>query len=175
MQTTHSITISIPLPPRPLPLDPQIYNLQDSYYSGAGRRDQEDGQESKEDEIDDYDEFEAPRPPPPAPTPMPATGAAGAPRSGQTRGGSNSRRSGSVGSGTDRRSSNGGFVDASSGAGGSGGYVAPSRLQEASLWSTAMEQAALERRMREASAKVLVSGGHCCCVVRALLAVVTFR
>lgn len=34
---------------------------------------------------------------------------------------------------------------------GSGAFVAPSKLQEASLWSTAFEQAALERRMREAS------------------------
>lgn len=28
-------------------------------------------------------------------------------------------------------------------------FVPPSRLQEASMWSTAMEQAALERRMGE--------------------------
>ena len=33
-------------------------------------------------------------------------------------------------------------------------FVPPSKLQEASLWSTAVEQAALERRMREASRAV---------------------
>lgn len=42
-------------------------------------------------------------------------------------------------------------VDGVSSEGDSGAFVAPSKLQEASLWSTAVEQASLERRMREAS------------------------
>ncbi|CAN0067566.1 unnamed protein product, partial [Hapterophycus canaliculatus] len=142
-----------PPPVRPRPVEPQVYSLQDPYYGSSVRWDREDGRESKEDANDEFGDLETPRPPPPAPTPMPATGDATGPlRSGQTWGASSSWRGGGGGSGRGRGSSRG-STDASSGLGQSGVYVAPSKLQEASLWSTAMEQAALERRMREASAK----------------------
>ncbi|CAM9286449.1 unnamed protein product [Scytosiphon promiscuus] len=126
----------------------EIYNLQEPYYRSTGRRDRNDQREGKEDDTDEHDQFEAPRPPPPAPTPMPSTGPSRPLGSGQMWGASSARR-GSVGINGRGGGSNRGPMDASSGPGTSGMFVAPSKLQEASLWSTAMEQAALERRMRE--------------------------
>lgn len=138
---------------------PQVYNLHDPYYSSSNsrppawtdghRREEEHLYESKDDgHVDDNYNFETPRPPPPppAPTPMPpsvsvSTSDSVRPmRLRQSWGGSASPRDGSS-------SSSGG----GSSGDGSGAFVAPSKLQEASLWSTAVEQAALERRMREVS------------------------
>lgn len=91
----------------------------------------------EDDEEEDYDgDFEDPRPPPPAPTPAPHSAGTGPRRLRQTWGGAT-------------RGSRGRALDGAGAGGDSCVFVPPSKLQEASLWSTAMEQAALERRMRE--------------------------
>jgi len=119
----------------------------------------EDGKVNGND-ADEYSELleEAPRPPPPAPTPMATAAESARPRRlRQTWGGDTSLRgassssSSSSSSSTDRhrRDANGAIGMEDSGR--SGTFIPPSKLQEASMWSTAVEQAALERRMREVS------------------------
>ncbi|CAM9837402.1 unnamed protein product [Pylaiella littoralis] len=140
--------------PKPRPAAPrrvsfaqadQVYELKDPYYGNTRQWDWRDHHGGKEEEADDsnsdyFGEFEAPRPPPPAPTPMSASSdSAGPRRLRQTWGNSTyphggSQRLGSVESRSDP-----------------GVFITPSRLQEASMWSTAVEQAALEERMRQAS------------------------
>ena len=98
----------------------------------------------EDDEEEDYDgDFEAPRPPPPAPTPASPSAGSGPRRLRQTWGRST-------------RGSGGRSLDSVGADGDSSAFVSPSKLQEASLWSTAMEQAALERRMREVRIITLV-------------------
>lgn len=82
---------------------------------------------------------EQPRPPPPAPIPQPS-GRAHPRRLKQHWGTYPVRR--------------GGWLPADAAKGAQEGvFVPPSTLQEPSLWSTAMEQAALERRMKEVGPK----------------------
>ncbi|CAN0466427.1 unnamed protein product, partial [Ectocarpus sp. 8 AP-2014] len=136
-----------PAAPRRVSFAPadQVYKLEDPYYGSSNnnnQQQQDDWEEEDDDDDDskeeDHDELEAPRPPPPAPTPMRASGATGPPRRlRQTWGTSTSSQRGS-------RAGRGCSMDASDDA-----FVAPSRMQEPSLWSTAAEQAELERRMTE--------------------------
>lgn len=131
---------------------PQVYNLQDPYYSSNGQWGlaSERG-EVKGNDADEYSEFseEAPRPPPPAPTPMIGASDSARPRRlRQTWGGSPSVR----GAISDRHGLDATYATNGEDSGDARAFVAPSKLQEASMWSTAVEQAVLERRMREASA-----------------------
>lgn len=170
MKQDEPATCSGPLSHQTARATPQVYKLQDPYYSSneqwsrsTNRWENEDG-EVKGNDADEYYEFleEAPRPPPPAPTPM----AAPAPPASEMQS-ARPRRLRQTGTTTIRQTSttNGlrqqqhrrdatyathGVVDAED-TGNSGAFVPPSKLQEASMWSTAVEQAALERRMREAS------------------------
>ena len=146
----------------------QVYQIKDpSDEDGPWAR----GHRSEDFEIDG--DLETPLPPPPSPTPAPDTTIAG-PRRLRQSWGRSPRGSGAGGS----SHSNGDRGDVSidwrrqdrleagtgGGRGGGGGrrrpgknreevpvgmFVTPSRLQEASLCSTAVEQAALEQRMRE--------------------------
>ena len=107
--------------------------------------------EVKGNDADEYSEFseEAPRPPPPAPTPMIGAPDSARPRRlRQTWGGSPSVR----GAISDRHGLDATYATNGEDSGDARAFVAPSKLQEASMWSTAVEQAVLERRMREASA-----------------------
>ncbi|CAM9540129.1 unnamed protein product [Ectocarpus sp. 4 AP-2014] len=135
-----------PAAPRRVSFAPadQVYKLEDPYYGSSNNSHQQQGDWEDDGDDDgkeeDHDELEAPRPPPPAPTPMRASGANGPPRRlRQTWGTSTSSPRGG-------RARRGYSMDASDDA-----FVAPSRMQEPSLWSTAAEQAELERRMTEAS------------------------
>ncbi|CAM9905244.1 unnamed protein product [Ectocarpus fasciculatus] len=141
-----------PAAPRRVSFAPadQVYKLEDPYYGSSsstnnhqqrGDWEEDNDGDSKE---EDYDELEAPRPPPPAPTPMRVSGATGPPRRRlrQTWGTSASSPRGSS-----SRTRRGCSMDASD----DEVFVAPSRMKEPSLWSTAAEQAELERRMAEAS------------------------
>ncbi|CAM9357481.1 unnamed protein product [Ectocarpus sp. 12 AP-2014] len=138
-----------PAAPRRVSFAPadQVYKLEDPYYgssSSSNNNHQQDDWKDDDDDVDgkeeDHDELEAPRLPPPAPTPMRASSANGPPRRlRQTWGTSTSSPRGS-------RARPDCSMDASDDV-----FVAPSRMQEPSLWSTAAEQAELERRMTEAS------------------------
>lgn len=167
VQPAHSPTrTQSNAPPPPPSIAPrQVYKLQDPYYDTNHGLDQDpyytisQGVED-DDEEQDYDEdFEAPRPPPPAPTPASHPAGTGARRLRQTWGGATR---GSKGRALDGVGA-GGDPSALTGRGASV-FVPPSKLQEASLWSTAMEQAALERRMGEVgkscSTAVIVPGIH---------------
>lgn len=153
----------------PLPSAPQVYTLRDPYYSSNSSSQtrpwggwETDCEAKDGNRADTGCEFEARRSPPPAPTPMSPSAPSASEnvrprRLRQSWGASASARGESSGGSrrgsTDSASSSGeGFGGGfGPGPGGSGAFVAPSKLQEASMWSTAVEQAALERRMRQAS------------------------
>lgn len=82
---------------------------------------------------EEEDDEQEPRPPPPAPTPQPS----GHPRRLKQHWGSSGLGRGNRLAADAARESNGDV------------FVQPSSLQEPSLWSTAMEQEALERKMKE--------------------------
>lgn len=134
---------------------PQVYKLEDPYYgSGSNNHQQGDWEEDDDDSKEENDfELEAPRPPPPAPTPMRVSGATGPPRRlRQTWATSTSSPRGN-------RARRGSSMDASD----DEVFVEPSRMKEPSLWSTAAEQAELERRMTEASVSTLRLFVHGAC------------
>lgn len=152
------------------PSGPQVYKLYDFYSDantsarqwGGGQGEHKSKHDDGYDDHNDYDnhdgndndDVEAPRPPPPAPTPMPASSSTSASSASSDNARPRRlRRWGISDSSRGRRSSSSGRL--SGGSEDSGAFVPPSKLQEASMWSTAVEQAALERRMKEASMPLL--------------------
>lgn len=140
-----------PLAPRRVSFAPaeQVYRFQDPYTS-TSQQPQELKQQHQEDEEykkrEHDDELEGPRPPPPAPMLAPSASSSKISRPRQAWRISPLEGNGKRGSTTSKGMS---MLTSTSEGEDLSVYLTPSRLQEPSMWSTAMEQAMLERRLRE--------------------------